>query len=300
MPTIIELLLNNFHFQLQEKIFSFIDNKVQLQKSREVCKVWNKIISQSFGIKLVLNNINYNLLYTSHNAIEIEMDSMTRPINETQIASLHCLRTLIFRNMLISYNLIPFLQSATNLNEVKCYEAIIDLPHELIEIPQISLNNIQKMYFRYWNLGTSLITILCCLTKMQFTKLKEIQVDTGTSFTPLISFQRVFEEPAAHEDLSAIHPLVRLIIQNLASIELFMYGSLFCPIRFKFYPVNSADRFLGPRNLPDQRRQSIPQLEELEISHIFRAEFVPILATQTKLKVLDLGCCKVESWVGTR
>ena len=98
---------------MKAKIFSLL-SPLERQQIRPVCTDWKELIDEEFGIKLRVNNGTAEILgVSSEFAVELELNSLTVPVDITGMIFTNKLHTLRFHNIVVTYNLFPYFSCAS-------------------------------------------------------------------------------------------------------------------------------------------------------------------------------------------
>jgi hypothetical protein len=157
--------------------------------------------------------------------------------------------------MVVSYNLIPLLETCSRLESITFSEPSIDLPDFVIirSLPEhLGLRELKSLTFESWNYTESINTLAKVLSEISFGQLKEIYV--RAVHPPILPMATIFTPfEVIPEDAS---PMVQLIMTNLSSLETVSMGTMISQSKFVF-AMNTA------------QPGTVVQLKELHVQNLY-------------------------------
>lgn len=236
-----------------------------------------------FGMKIRVKNSTSDLVKVCPHAVEVELNSMTQPF-ESGIAFAQTVRKLMLTNIVVTYNLVSFLNACANITHLGFTNVILDLPindpwsqfgKDSTNIPLDSLESLEIKCFTFTEGVVEIMNFLH--DKVSFKRLKDVIINVQNP--PVIPYQVMFQR---NINPATTHPLVKLLVKLRPTLRKFLIGRPNMPTILKFqYP---------------EKDEFPPQLEHLEIHPYFREEWSPILREQNGLKIMNLGSCNVSRW----
>lgn len=280
------------YFQVKTKIFSLL-SPLERQNLRPVCADWKDLIDEEFGIKLVVNNSTIEVLLQSGGfAVELELNSLTVPIDSIGVSFARRLHTLRFHNIVVTYNLLPLLKNfADTLQTLSFSHVIADLPDQLqnyvttVSSDQsqlLHLPRLRELELNEWNMSDSVTALIEFLNSaVQYESLANIAILLQNP--PMIPLQALF-----NGDIRGAPSFIQLVHKNLKTMECFKYGKPNSSLILKFYPYGSISA------------DSPVQLKELICMNQFKMDWISLLPTQKKLVRFHIGDCRVGLWDAVR
>jgi hypothetical protein len=257
------------------------------------------VIDSSFGIKLRIKNSTSSLVTSCSDAVEVELNSMTIPfLDGSVIMFSRRIRKLIFSNIVVAYNLVSFLRACSdNLKFLSFGYIVLDQPisdsweslvyqhkNEPISLPQLT-----TLEFRSLAFSDAVLEMFNFLAdRVTFGALEDVIIQSQNP--AVLPLQLIFSRAVTS---TTLHPLLRILRNNIESLRKFAVGRSNVPTLLKFHP-----RTIRPENnlpVPEDEWEP-PQLQHIEIHPYFREEWAPLLRRQNRIEDMRMGSCNVSRW----